>query len=448
MDHATPSGPVSAFNRGLAERAGDVVIVDDDCVVAAGWLAELASVAHSEPRTACAFPLMNGVGIGFVPSSGLAMASSTSAAAIVTAACAGLPSWTIASNVAGTCVYLRGDVVDAVGLLEVRRESLDLSLRDWVTRAAVLGFGVKRANHAYVHRTNPGQVARLGPSVFSDARSTSALPFPVAESQLESFDRSLDGRLAAHAVRVQSTGKLRVAFDIRHLPREQVGTRTYAVGLGRGLAELPEIDLTLLVRDPAQAAGLKGRVVTEDLWNDDVELIHKPAQVIVPAELKLLFESSAHVVITYQDLIGYQIPSVFPTDFQHDRYMGTSSLSMQAVQRVVAYSESAGHEITAAFGIPPEEIGVVGLGVDAGWFAHRADGDGETLRKLGVPARYFFSIATDFPHKNLPNLLDSYASCAGGGATMKRRPWSSPATPRVRGRIFMRRWSRKRCPTA
>ena len=54
-------------------------------------------------------------------------------------------------------------------------------------------------------------------------------------------------------MRVQSTGKLRVAFDIRHLPREQVGTRTYAVCLGQCLGEIPDIELTLLVREPAQA---------------------------------------------------------------------------------------------------------------------------------------------------------------------------------------------------
>jgi hypothetical protein len=28
---------------------------------------------------------------------------------------------------------------------------------------------------------------------------------------------------------------------------------------------------------------------------------------------------------------------------------------------------------------------------------------------MNLPSRYFFSLATDFPHKNLPNLLDAYA---------------------------------------
>ena len=213
----------------------------------------------------------------------------------------------------------------------------------------------------------------------------------------------------AHAVRVYSTGKLRVAYDIRHLPREQVGTRTYAVSLGRCLGEIPEIELTLLVKEPAQAAGMKGRVVTPDQWRDDVEVIHKPSQVVAPRELKVLFESSAHVVVTYQDLIGYQIPLTFSTDAQFDHYRATSNLMLQATQRIVAISQNAADEISAAFGIPHEEITVVHHGVEANSFAYQADDDNEIWRKLRLAKPYFFSIATDFPHKNLPNLMDAYA---------------------------------------
>ena len=69
------------------------------------------------------------------------------------------------------------------------------------------------------------------------------------------------------------------------LPREQVGTRTYAVGSGAGVwAQMREIELTLLVREPARPMASSGHVVsTPDEWKDDVEVIHKPAQVIVPA---------------------------------------------------------------------------------------------------------------------------------------------------------------------
>ena len=34
---------------------------------------------------------------------------------------------------------------------------------------------------------------------------------------------------------------------------------------------------------------------------------------------------------------------------------------------------------------------------------------GRTELRRRLPRRYFFSLASDYPHKNLPNLLDAYA---------------------------------------
>jgi glycosyltransferase involved in cell wall biosynthesis/GT2 family glycosyltransferase len=414
---------VRSYNRGLEERQGDAVLVSSDCVVGAHWLSELSEVAHSSERTACAVPLTNGHGTCSVSVMGNDAFSSEIAEATVREACASLPRWVNVPNVNGACIFLRGEFVDAVGLLNGSLASLEEAIKDWVWRASLLGFTARRANRVYAHRSRlrGDRSHNRGPR--GDNTQGGDQGQRPLEHQLNKFQKSLDGRLPAHAVRVQSTGRLRVAYDIRHLPREQVGTRTYAVCLGQRLSEIREIDLTLLVRQPAQAEGMSGRVITSDQWQDDVEVIHKPAQVIAPGELKLLFDSSAHVIMTYQDLIGYQIPSSFSSDLQHDHYRGTSGLSMQAVQRVIAYSESAGQEITAEFGIPAEEICVVPLGAEAAWFGQRKENDGDTCRKLGVAAPFFFSIATDFPHKNLPNLLDAYA--------MLRSRWRAGEPPRL-----------------
>jgi glycosyltransferase involved in cell wall biosynthesis len=200
------------------------------------------------------------------------------------------------------------------------------------------------------------------------------------------------------------TGKLRVALDLRDLPPEQVGTRTYAVNLARALVKLPEIDLTLLVQNPSQSKGMTGRVVTADAWADDVEVIHKPGQVVDPALLRLLFESSAQLVITYQDLIAFRIPLVFGSDARFESYRATSRLVLPATQRLIAYSESVRSEIVAEFGIPRDEISVVMLGGD-----NPSDSASRLASlSLRLPRRFFFSLASDYPHKNLRSLLDAY----------------------------------------
>jgi glycosyltransferase involved in cell wall biosynthesis len=410
-----PLGEIGSWNHGLSLRDGDAVLLAADCVVEEDWLTELADVAHSEERTACVSPLTNVGGLCSVPELNRYCECDDLDARAVRAACAGLPRWTVAPSLNGSCMYLRGGVIDAVGLLATSATSTWESFDDWVTRARALGFLAKRANRVFVRGSRPAPIA-----VPVDPDQAAPEGDPILY-HVEQFCRTLDGHLAAHAVAWSSSVKLRLGYDIRYLPTDQVGTRTYAVALAQALALLPEVDLTLIVRDPAQAIGMSGRIVTEEGWGDDVAVIHRPAQVFSPCEIKLLFGSSAHVVITYQDLIGYRIPQVFPTDAEFDGYRATSNLTLPAAQKVVAYSENTANEIVAAFGIPRQEIIAVPLGVEASWFALREESDVAIRASLDVPRRYFLSLATDYPHKNLANLLDAYA--------MLRRRWRGDEPP-------------------
>ncbi len=225
--------------------------------------------------------------------------------------------------------------------------------------------------------------------------------------------------LPGFAGRIEGVGKLKVALDLRDLPAEQVGTRTYAVNLARELCKLPELELTLLVQYPAQARGLQGRVVPAAAWADDVAVIHKPAQVLDPAELRLLFESNAQLMITYQDLIAFRIPLVFASESRFDVYRATSRLVLPAVQQVIAISQCARNEIAAEFGIPQSEIRVVMQAAENG----NEHPVATARRSNRLPRRYFYSLASDYPHKNLPNLLDAYSQL--------RARWKAGEPPRL-----------------
>jgi len=407
-------GCVASWNRGLNESRNDVVLLGCGAIVGPGWLAELASVAYSDERTACASPLSDGPG----PCAAIERDRLIPFEAIdphqILAASAGLPRSTVVPSVCGWCLFLRRDRIGAVGLLDSNRSSAWAAIDDWVGRARELGFIARRANRVYVQRPDTVSHSELPDCVHPEDRSPAADRDRRTRQEIEAFAGTLDGRLASHAVRVEATGKLRAALDIRHLPSEQVGTRTYAVSLGRALAELPELELTLLVRERAQAQGLRGRVVVAEEWRDDVEVIHKPSQVLDARDLDLLFRSRAHFVITYQDLIGYRSALSFPTDDSFEQYRATSNLTLQAAQRIVAISQNAASEISAEFAIPSDEIAVVYHGVEASGFARRASSDRAIRRQLALPDHYFFSLATDFPHKNLRTLLDAYAVVRSG----------------------------------
>jgi glycosyltransferase involved in cell wall biosynthesis len=123
-----------------------------------------------------------------------------------------------------------------------------------------------------------------------------------------------------------------------------------------------------------------------------------------PADLRLLFESRASLVITFQDLIAFRIPLVFSSESSFDTYRATCRLTLPAVQHTIAYSQSVRHEIAGEFGIPLDEITVIMLAADK-------DADFRTPEARATSRsnhRYFFSLASDYPHKNLPTLLEAY----------------------------------------
>ena len=210
-------GRIGSFNRGLNERVGDAVLVSSDCVASSHWLRELLAVAHSEQRTACAAPLTNGQGACSVPAMIVETLSSEIALATVQEACAGLPRWTATPSLTGSCIYLRGDVVDAVGLLDMKLTCLEAAIKDWIWRASLLGFGAKRANNVYVHRFQLQSETGRNQAPLVQSLADDSLENPHSEHQLDRFEKSVGvptGR--SRRCECQTTGKLRVAYDIRH----------------------------------------------------------------------------------------------------------------------------------------------------------------------------------------------------------------------------------------
>jgi glycosyltransferase involved in cell wall biosynthesis len=295
-------------------------------------------------------------------------------------------------------------------------------LSEWVSRAQNLGFLAKRANRVFVGCLNElndqESVVRRDTGGTADLRSSQS-----PEPQAVRFAATIDRTNVAHAVELLAAGSLDVAYDLRHLPKQKIGTRTYAVSLLRAMEQMAGVRLTLLVREPSQADGFRHRIVTEHEWNDDVAVIHRPAQIFDVCDLRLLFESSAHLVITYQDLIAYRIPHVFPSDDEHQKYRATSCLSLPGMQGIITYSENAANEIVEEFGIPRDEVTVTPLGVDVDHFARRDRCDSIQLKLKGLPSRFYFSVATDYPHKNLPGLLEAY--------WMFRRRWHEGQPPEL-----------------
>ena len=94
---------------------------------------------------------------------------------------------------------------------------------------------------------------------------------------------------------------------------------------------------------------------------------------------------------------------------------------MCAAQRTLAISEDARRDIIAEFGLPANEVTVTPLGVDLDRQSDDAEDECDLPPEVIPPARFFLSVATDFPHKNLRNLVEAHS--------ILRRSWSFPGEP-------------------
>ncbi len=425
---------VDLANRGLADRNGDAVVLSHGVPTHCGWLEGLARVAYSDERTACVAPLHDEQGVCSVRAGADGAPRDAIDDATVESACHMLPLWTTIPTLQGRCVYLKGQMLDAVGLFDPGFRSDIDAIDDWAMRASSLGFVAKRANRVFIQHQSAAPAGNGPDDASSLGKARLRQRHPHLDHQVARFWSTLESRLPAHAVQCRSTGKLRVAYDIRDLPREQVGTRTLAVCLARELAKLSEIELTLLVQDPAQASGLEGRVVTPERWADDVHVIHRPAQIFYRDQLQLLFRSSAHVVITYQDLIAHRISLVFAGEAEFDCYRATNRLALPAAQCVVVSSENTANEVSSEFGIPKNEIRTVRLGVDVQAFSHRYPADAAIVASLHLPEAYFLNVGTDYPHKNRSGLIEAYA--------LLRERWKgqNPPSLLLAGHSLNHRW--------
>ncbi len=140
------SGLVGCYNHGIDASQNDVVLLRAGVIVGPGWLRELALVAHSNERTACASPPAEHRLARPAPAQGPLRDWALDQTASLRA-CAGLPRFTVTPALDASCIYMRRDRIDAVGLLDADFDDLSAAIDDWVIRAQDLGFAVKRANH-------------------------------------------------------------------------------------------------------------------------------------------------------------------------------------------------------------------------------------------------------------------------------------------------------------
>jgi glycosyltransferase involved in cell wall biosynthesis len=398
----------------------DVIVLNSDCVVAAGWLEGLRAAACSDSQIATASALADNGSHLSVPDARTLVPHATSdwdfeaAAAAVRAGSLRLRPRLMTA--AGHCMYVRRSALDLVGDFDLAftpgyGEEVDFSQRCLhMALAHVAADDVLVRHHGGASLSvngvpNPAQRAHESlideryPYYRESVTATRlAAPGPLTRS-LAAARRALNG--------------LAVLIDARSLRGPMTGTQLHVLELIAALAatgqvrlsaivpgdlsdyardalrQVPEVEL-VIAGAPAGAAPMA-----------QADIVHRPSQISTPADLALLAQLSDRLMITHQDMISYRNPSYFDSFAAWEGYRGLTRRALAVADRVVFFSAHARDEALAEELVEPERASVVHIGVDhtllapspvpvAPAGAARIPGDAEVMLCLG----------TDFRHKN------------------------------------------------
>ena len=207
---------------------------------------------------------------------------------------------------------------------------------------------------------------------------------------------------------------IRVAFDAHAVGRRQTGNERYAVELATALAARDDIDLLAYVdRGTAWPADAPHRPRL-------VELRIRAPQLRIPFELpwraradraELLFVTyvgpplaGLPVVAAVHDLSFEDQPELLDRATRL-RLQWSVRMTVRRAAAVTAISRFTRARLIDVYGLPPERVHHVPIGVGAQWRPPSGDEVARERAAHDLPPRFVLAVGTSEPRKNLPRLI-------------------------------------------
>jgi glycosyltransferase involved in cell wall biosynthesis len=131
----------------------------------------------------------------------------------------------------------------------------------------------------------------------------------------------------------------------------------------------------------------------------DLDMVHATSAAVPP-------RGGRPLVATVHDLAFRHYPDAYPAAGRryHDR---SARIVAGEAARVIAVSQATADDLTELYGVEPERISVVPLGVEPPGAADQAAA-ARLLADLGVRGPFLLAVGTMEPRKNLPRLLAAF----------------------------------------
>jgi GT2 family glycosyltransferase/glycosyltransferase involved in cell wall biosynthesis len=396
----------------------DVVVLNSDCVVPAGWLECLREAAYSDSTIATASALSNNGTVLSVPYRNrplphLPQDWTLDQAALAVRQASPRLRPRIPTAI-GHCMYIRRSALELVGNFDPvfapgYGEEVDFSQRCisrglshvaaddllvWHYGRGSFGTRPEVANlqqqHERIIESRYPQYAGEVTAITTDMHGPLARSLGAARRALLGMSVTIDASCLTRATSVQ-------------------GTQLLALELTRALCSQDGIRLRVVV--PRHC----GRQVTsflrdltgvETLFVDEVgpetelsDVVHRPFQVSYVHELLMLRRLGERLVITHQDMIAYRNPGYYRTFAEWDEYSKAVRASLAIADAVVFISEHAANDAVGEGLTERRRAWVVNNGTDRHFGLELSPRLPRGARAL-VDTAFLLCLGADFHHKN------------------------------------------------
>jgi GT2 family glycosyltransferase/glycosyltransferase involved in cell wall biosynthesis len=402
-------------NAALAAAApADVVVLNSDCVVAAGWLEGMRRAAYSDALVATASSLTNHGTILSVPDRNRPQQGLPQDRLIggVASAVLGrsLRLYPRLPTAVGHCMYVRRQALDLVGDLDLVFSPGYGEEVDFSQRCVLHGLVHVAADDVFVLHRSGGSFSEDGKAnpVQAEHERIIEARYPYyRRAEIAAVNDELGPLPRALASARRAIRGLSVTIDGRCLGQLMTGTQVHTLEVIRAVSHSGRIELRVIV-----APDIGGYAQQELAGLGNVELIphtdvhpgmeksdvaHRPYQVSNANDLLMLRCAGERTVITHQDLIAYRNPGYFPGYPQWERYRRLTRQALAATDKVVFFSHHAAADALNEDLLEQDRLSVVYIGVDHNAAAAPNAPDG--VEALGEHPM-LLCLGTDFRHKN------------------------------------------------
>jgi len=395
----------------------DVIVLNSDCVVAAGWLEGLRRAAYSDELVATASALTNHGTILSIPERNRPRAGIPQDQDLAYAADAvlslSLRLYPQLPTAVGHCMYVRRQALDLVGGFDLAFSPGYGEEVDFSQRCLLHGLAHVAADDVFVlHHAGGtfGEDGRVNPVQKEHDR--------IIEARYPYYDRAQNAASTASygplpraiASARRAIAGLSVTVDGRCLGPLVTGTQVHTMQLIRALDVTDKVRLHVIVQPDLgdwAARELAARPHIRLVPHTNIhpgmhktDVAHRPYQVSNANDLLILRCAGERQVITHQDLIAYRNPGYFPGYPQWERYRRLTRHALSVADSVVFFSHHAAGDALSEDLIDLDRVRVVYIGVD-----HAASG--LAIEPLPPPSAkslsegpFLLCLGTDFRHKN------------------------------------------------